>query len=260
MKRGVARPVLPASFGRRVLFSVSTPLVLVFVRVAHVSALSARLKAEHVPGLRSPPEMGAGIASVCSSAIVRRRILSSPPVWRSVGLARPRRGVGLISWIHDAWFVHVADLIVDSFDISIRQFLELVAVEPRETMNLFLRQPDNERVAIVVNLDSPNRHEELFRFEPAAGVHDEIIGPARFGIDDESIDVSEFLVGTVPYKHVVDVQGLIVNLVRFDVSQPRLWMIHGFSPICAMRGKRESKTRASPRPAHPYRVLVILAV
>src|SRR4029453_6492814 len=72
---------------------------------------------------------------------------------------------------------------------------------------------------------------------------------AGFGIDDEPIDVSEFLVGTVAYKHVVDVQGLIVNLVCFDVSQPRLWMIHGFSPICAMRGKSESKTRASPRPA-----------
>jgi hypothetical protein len=112
-------------------------------------------------------------------------------------------------------------------------------------MDLFLRQPDNERVAIIVNLDSPNRHEELFRFEPAAGIHDEVVGATGFGINDEPIDVSEFLVGTVAHKHVVDVQGLIVNLVCFDVSQPRLWMIHGFSPICAMREECPSKSRAS---------------
>src|SRR4029453_17962896 len=99
--------------------------------------------------------MRARIACVRSSAGLRRRILSPPPVGRSVGLARPRCEVGLISRVRDAWFVDVADLIVDSFDVSILEFLELVAIEPREPMDLFLREPDNKRVAIVVNVYIP---------------------------------------------------------------------------------------------------------
>jgi hypothetical protein len=81
-------------------------------------------------------------------------------------------------------------------------------------------------------------HQKVFRFEPAACVDHDVIGPGRLGIDDETFHLAQVFAGWAFNFHVVEVHVLIFEVIGGQVLQPRIGMIQHClqSARCAIGG------------------------
>jgi len=100
---------------------------------------------------------------------------------------------------------------VQALDVLCAERLEFVEVEAGEPPDLILREGDAERIAVRFQVNLANRHEELLRREPSAGIHDDVAGPPRNGVHDETIDSAEFFPLVVPDFHVIEIERLVIE-------------------------------------------------
>ena len=83
--------------------------------------------------------------------------------------------------------------------------------KPGNRLILILREGHAERIPVRFQVNLANGHEELLRREPSAGIHDDVAGPPRNGVHDETIDSAEFFPLVVPDFHVIEIERLVIE-------------------------------------------------